>query len=573
MHIMRTLGLRDVIGPIMVGPSSSHTAGALAIARMARRLCGSAPRRVTFTLYGSFAHTGRGHGTDKALVAGMLGLAADDLAIRNSFELAERAGIDVALAFDTKTAQGHPNTVDVAIEEQDGTTLDVRGVSIGGGAAVITRIDGIDVDITGEHTSIVVHQQDECGVLAHIASCLATCGINIATTRMFRTRRGADAFTVMETDDAITAQVRALIEDHPSVHSVRIIPAAAAQGGADAETDEARAADVTDATRTADATGVAGEPAQGGASGAHPDAAAAECELARWDFVSGSELLTRCAQERATIAQTFRRREEALAALNGTDAAIDAYLDRVLDVMRNAAHAPLDHGTPSIGGLIGGEAHAIIASTEAGVPTLLDPLGITATAFALATLETNASMGRIVAAPTAGSAGVVPAVLLALEERRGFTQEQLREGLLTAAAVGYLVARNASVSGAEGGCQAEVGTACAMAAAAAVEMCGGTPEQALSAASNALTSLMGLVCDPVGGLVEVPCQKRNATAAITSLVSAQIAFAGIENLVDFDETVAAMDAVGRALPFELRESALGGIAATPSACAFCAGCA
>ena len=570
---MRTLGLRDVIGPIMVGPSSSHTAGALAIARMARRLCGSAPRRVTFTLYGSFAHTGRGHGTDKALVAGMLGLAADDLAIRNSFELAERAGIDVALTFDTKTAQEHPNTVDVAIEEQDGTTLDVRGVSIGGGAAVITRIDGIDVDITGEHTSIVVHQQDECGVLAHIASCLATCGINIATTRMFRTRRGADAFTVMETDDAITAQVRALIEDHPSVHSVRIIPAAAAQGGADAETDEARAADVTDATRAADATGAASEPTQDGASGAHLDAAAAECELARWDFVSGSELLTRCAQERATIAQTFRRREEALAALNGTDAAIDAYLDRVLDVMRNAAHAPLDHGTSSTGGLIGGEAHAIIASTEAGVPTLLDPLGITATAFALATLETNASMGRIVATPTAGSAGVVPAVLLALEERRGFTQEQLREGLLTAAAVGYLVARNASVSGAEGGCQAEVGTACAMAAAAAVEMCGGTPEQALSAASNALTSLMGLVCDPVGGLVEVPCQKRNATAAITSLVSAQIAFAGIENLVDFDETVTAMDAVGRALPFELRESALGGIAAAPGACAFCAGCA
>ena len=570
---MRTLGLRDVIGPIMVGPSSSHTAGALAIARMARRLCGSAPRRVTFTLYGSFAHTGRGHGTDKALVAGMLGLAADDLAIRNSFELAERAGIDVALAFDTKTAQEHPNTVDVAIEEQDGTTLDVRGVSIGGGAAVITRIDGIDVDITGEHTSIVVHQQDECGVLAHIASCLATCGINIATTRMFRTRRGADAFTVMETDDAITAQVRALIEDHPSVHSVRIIPAAAAQGGADAETDEARAADVTDATRAADAAGTAGEPTQDSASSAHLDAAAAERELARWDFVSGSELFARCAQERGSIAQTFRRREEALAALNGTDAAIDAYLDRVLDVMRNAAHAPLGHGTSSTGGLIGGEAHAIIASTEAGVPTLLDPLGITATAFALATLETNASMGRIVATPTAGSAGVVPAVLLALEERRGFTQEQLREGLLTAAAVGYLVARNASVSGAEGGCQAEVGTACAMAAAAAVEMCGGTPEQALSAASNALTSLMGLVCDPVGGLVEVPCQKRNATAAITSLVSAQIAFAGIENLVDFDETVAAMDAVGRALPFELRESALGGIAAAPSACAFCAGCA
>ena len=182
-------------------------------------------------------------------------------------------------------------------------------------------------------------------------------------------------------------------------------------------------------------------------------------------------------------------------------------------------------------------------------------------------------MGRIVAAPTAGSAGVVPAVLLGLGRHRGLTDEKLHAGLLAAAAVGYLIARNASVSGAEGGCQAEIGSAAAMAAAAAVEIAGGTPAQALAAASSALMSLMGLVCDPVGGLVEVPCQKRNATAATTALVCAQIALSGTENLVGFDETVAAMDAVGRALPFELRESALGGIAAAPAACAWCAKCA
>ena len=180
-------------------------------------------------------------------------------------------------------------------------------------------------------------------------------------------------------------------------------------------------------------------------------------------------------------------------------------------------------------------------------------------------------MGRIVAAPTAGSAGVVPAVLLALAKHRDIPRDTLREGLLTAAAVGHLIARNASVSGAEGGCQAEVGSAAGMAAAAAVAMTGGTASQALDAASNALTCLMGLVCDPVGGLVEIPCQKRNATAALTALASAQIALAGVANLVGFDETVAAMDAVGRTLPFELRESALGGIAAAPSACAWCAG--
>ena len=145
----------------------------------------------------------------------------------------------------------------------------------------------------------------------------------------------------------------------------------------------------------------------------------------------------------------------------------------------------------------------------------------------------------------------------------------LRRGLLNASAVGYILMRNASVSGAEAGCQAEVGAASAMAASAIVELSGGTPRQCLAAASNALTSLMGLVCDPVGGLVEVPCQKRNAAGVACALASAQIALAGIDNLVDFDQAVGAMRCVGRSLPFELRESALGGLAATPAACEHC----
>ena len=188
---MKTLGLRDIIGPVMVGPSSSHTAGALAIARMARKLCGSKPVRATFTLYGSFAHTGSGHGTDKALVAGLLGLSADDLSIRRSFELAREAGLEFEFAR-MRTEPGkasaqangaeHPNTVDISIAEDCGDVLSVRGVSVGGGAAAITRIDGIDVNITGEHTSVVVRQHDERGVLAHIATCLAEYGVNIATT-------------------------------------------------------------------------------------------------------------------------------------------------------------------------------------------------------------------------------------------------------------------------------------------------------------------------------------------------------------------------------------------------------
>ena len=191
---MKTLGLTDVIGPIMVGPSSSHTAGALRIAYMARRLCLAEPKTVEFRLLGSFAHTLTGHGTDKALVAGMLGLATDDLRIRDSFDLAREAGLAFSFVTLPDAEYDHPNTIDVRIVDAAGNAMDVRGESIGGGAAVIRKIDDIDVRITGESASIVVRQRDEKGVLAHIAQSISDEGVNIATTRMYRERKGDTAF-------------------------------------------------------------------------------------------------------------------------------------------------------------------------------------------------------------------------------------------------------------------------------------------------------------------------------------------------------------------------------------------
>ena len=555
---MEPLGLRDIIGPIMVGPSSSHTAGALRIARMARRLLSAAPARADITLYGSFAHTGTGHGTDKALVAGLLGLEADDLRIRDSFFLAKGAGLEFAFTRATDAqaeAAGveHPNTVDMRIADADGERIDVRGVSVGGGAAAIRRIDGVDVDISGKRTSVVVSQRDERGVLAHIARCLSDAAVNIATTRMYRTRRGAHAYTVMEVDGSVPARAKEEIEQDPRVMGVRVIPADGPEGGM---IGDGAAVDGRD-----DAAAAGGEQ-NGGAAGGMTDQQieAAEERFARCDFTTGAELLALCGREGCSIAQAMAAREEALAALDGADAGTDEYLTRVLDVMRASTEKPLREPEQSIGGLIGGEAHDSAAAC-ARPDAVID--GIAA----------DACMGRIVATPTAGSSGVLPGVLFALQNGKGFDDATLRAGVLTASAVGYLAARNATVSGAEGGCQAEVGTAAAMAAAAAVEMAGGTPAAALDAASNALCALMGLVCDPVGGLVEIPCQKRNGSAAAVALTCAQIALAGVPNLVPFDETVAAMDAVGRTLPATLRETALGGIAAAPSACAWCAqGC-
>ena len=187
--------------------------------------------------------------------------------------------------------------------------------------------------------------------------------------------------------------------------------------------------------------------------------------------------------------------------------------------------------------------------------------------YAMAVLEVNASMGVIVAAPTAGSSGVVPGVLLALQEEYELSDEEILDGLYTAGAVGYLLMRNASVAGAEAGCQAEVGAASAMAAAAAVEIMGGTPQMCLHAAAGALANLLGLVCDPIAGLVEAPCQNRNSIGAANAMISAQQALAGISQVIPFDQMAEAMYHVGRSLPFELRESALGGCAGTPEACA------
>jgi L-serine dehydratase len=188
-----------------------------------------------------------------------------------------------------------------------------------------------------------------------------------------------------------------------------------------------------------------------------------------------------------------------------------------------------------------------------------------ATAYALAVTEENARMKRIVACPTAGACGVVPACLIAVGEARGLNDDILIRALLNASAIGIIIANNATISGAEGGCQAEIGSASAMAASALAEMAGGSVSACLNAAAIALKNLLGLVCDPVAGLVEVPCSKRNAVGVANAIAAADMALAGITSVIPLDEVVKAMKAVGRALPYELRETAKGGVAASKTA--------
>ena len=284
------------------------------------------------------------------------------------------------------------------------------------------------------------------------------------------------------------------------------------------------------------------------------------------DFNSASALLELCDEYQLPISEIMRRRECEEGEMSPED--VRARMRRVWEIMKNSATEPLGTARKSMGGLIGGEAKKLAGHRADGAAICGSVLSKAIT-YAMAVLEVNSTMGLIVAAPTAGSSGVVPGLLLALQEEHDLPDDRVLDALMTAGAVGYLAMRNASVSGAVAGCQAEVGVAAAMAAAAAVELMRGTPRQCLDAASTVLMNMLGLVCDPIGGLVEAPCQARNAAGVANALIAAEMSLSGIPQLIPLDEMLATMYAVGRKLPPELRETALGGCAAAPSACASC----
>ena len=286
------------------------------------------------------------------------------------------------------------------------------------------------------------------------------------------------------------------------------------------------------------------------------------------DFKNAEELLALCDEEQKPISEIMRRRECALG--ETSEEQVQERMARALSIMRQSVTAPLKTSVRSMGGLIGGQARILDAQKESGRELCGDVLSQAIT-YAMAVLEVNASMGVIVAAPTAGSSGVVPGLLLSLQEHGSFSDGEIINALFNAGAVGYLAMRNATVAGAVGGCQAEVGVAAAMAASAAVELMGGSPRQCLDAASTVLINMLGLVCDPVGGLVEYPCQNRNAAGVANALAAARIALAGIRQIISFDEMLDTMYQVGKRIPYELRETALGGCAASPSGCRFCHG--
>ena len=278
------------------------------------------------------------------------------------------------------------------------------------------------------------------------------------------------------------------------------------------------------------------------------------------DYTSIHELAVQAAAKGITIGQLVLADQAAQ-----TETAPDILVRRMrrnLEVMQAAARDGAAKDLRSTSGLTGGDAWKMREYLARG-GALCGPVGARAIAIALAVAEYNAAMGRIVAAPTAGACGVLPAVLVPLWRSGEADEESLLRALYVSAGIGAVVSRRACIAGAAGGCQAEIGTASAMAAGALVSLRGGTPEQIAHAAAMALKNLLGLICDPVAGLVEVPCVKRNVVGAVNAVSCADMALAGIQSRVPPDQVIDCMGDVGCRLPVEFRETALGGLAATP----------
>ena len=473
---MRISILNHVLGPIMRGPSSSHSAAALRIGRLARDLVGGRLDHVivTYDPNGSLLTTHKSQGTDLGLAGGLLGWEADDPRLLDDESHLNPAGIDVQVRYESYGAE-HPNTYWLQLSNAE-VQHSLKAVSLGGGAIEVREIDGQPVRLTGGSYALY---------------------------------DGANRRLIAQSNEPFAAAQVDVLADPRVLEPV--LP-------------------VLDGDGSPPFVNCAQMVAFGEQQGLALPALALMHEAAR-SGMSQREIRARIGHVLSVMRGSYEN------ALGGTH-----YEDRILpsQVGGFAAERKRDR-------MIGGE-------------TMQDVIeAITAV------LETKSSMGPIVAAPTAGSCGVLPGTLLGVARRLDVSDGQLVDALLVAGIIGVFIAENATFAAEEGGCMAECGSASAMVAAALVHLRGGRTDEAICAAAMALQNSFGMICDPIGNRVEAPCLGKNTMAGLNAMAAVNMALAGYQHLVPFDEVVDAMDEVGKALPRELCCTGLGGLATTPTA--------
>lgn len=510
-QVSRVSILNDVLGPVMRGPSSSHTAGSYYIAKLAAGLLGAPPVAVEFAFDpgGSYAQVYWQQGVDRAFATALMGWSLTDDRFFSALDLAANAGLEIRFDVRPLRKPEHPNTVEITMRAADGRTLSACARSIGGGAVEVVEVEGWPVRLTGYTYEVLVEAPRAAS--GAVVAALSADG------------QAAGAPETQERGDRVLVDARRL-----APMNVTTTACLAALGD-----------DVT--VREAPSV--------------------AFVKRGRQLFQSAAEMLALAESRGWSLGRAALAYEAELLGLPEQDVVDE--VARRFDIMQTAVHLGLDEAAPAMQ-LLAPSAHAIFEADAAGrLP--LGGLHTRAAARAMAVMHVNGAMGVVCAAPTGGSAGAVPGVVVTLVEERALSREGAAMALLAASSIGVILAARATFAAEVAGCQVEIGAAGAMGAAAVVEAVGGSAPHAAHAAAIAFQNAMGSVCDLVGGIVEIPCHTRNAVAASSAFVCADLVVGGYVNPIPLDETIDAVYAVGRMMPSELLCTSKGGLAVTPSA--------
>jgi len=499
--------LNNVIGPVMPGSSSSHTAGPYHIAKICRSFLGEQPAEITFTFEpgSSIAEVYHEQGSDLALVMGILDLPLTDARFKEILELYPAFGIKISFKTESFPEAAHPNSIKIEADMPDGTRFTAVGDSTGGGSLLFRYLNGWPVELTGDayHVALEAESEASFGLIKHISQF----GNPTAQTD------GERSFFVVSTPLPPSAEKLDEIRKMPGVRTLYA---------------------------------------------AHPVFFALRGEQL---FASGAEMITYAEKNGLTLGQAALRYESAL--LEMPEAALEEEMDRRLQVMIDAVALGLSEKSPTMF-LLQNKARGIMQAEKAG-KLALGGIHTRAAARAMAAMEVNSGQGIVCAAPTGGSAGVVPGVAVTMLEDLDIPRKDVVRALWAAGAVGWVLATRGTFAAEMCGCQVEIGAAGAMAAAAVVEMAGGNAQQAADAGAIMFQNAMGIVCDLVQAIVEIPCHTRNGSFASQAFICADMILGGYHNAVGIDDTVDAVYASGQMLPIELRCTSLGGMAVTPGA--------
>ena len=507
----------DVIGPVMRGPSSSHSAAAVRIGRLARDLCDGTPDSVLveFDTEGSLATTHESQGSDMGLFGGLLGWEADDARLPESAAALEAAGVDLRIAM-AKLNDPHPNTYRLRLQK-DGVKNALVAVSTGGGMIELIEIDGTPVSLHGDYAVTLLDVADN----------------------------GQSTAAALATVPALP--VPAETPQHAQVDEVQILGKAPTRVVVKAQTF------LTDET-------LSGLPEVRRVRRLAPVLPVRSRKNLAVPFLHASEMVTHSDPQSRRLSDFALDYECARGGIGADE--VFAQMRRILSIVREGVRQGLA-GTEYADRVLPRQSHRFAAKLDGG--GLLDGgLLNRAILYVTALMEVKSSMGVIVAAPTAGSCATFPATCVAAAETRGSSEEETLRAMLAAGLIGVFVATRSSFAAEVGGCQAETGAGAAMAAAALVELAGGNAERGLSAASQALQNVLGLICDPVANRVEAPCLGRNVAGAANALASANMALAGYDHLIPLDEVLDAHRQISETMPRELRCTALGGLSITPT---------